>query len=252
MGAGRGVPSRRICPAAATPRSCWRRWRRSYTTCSAAWRVSGSGRAARRGVRAVDDLPAVTCRMRLCEARTYEDKYNSMYEFYSQCVKRAACCRTSRCSPCRTGGTFWRGTSGTSRIRFTCACPSGQGGRHDAVTLPAVPGAVGAVLRRARRRGRGVAGAGPAGGALGVKCGGSAAGAGHRRALLRAGDRGEAVLPPAGPARGGVRGIFFLCLRRKYFFTFILPPVDTFFPLAKESIQRTPFKERGISDFPFP
>ena len=33
-------------------------------------------------------LPAVTCRMRLCEGHTYEDKYNSMYEFYSQCVKK--------------------------------------------------------------------------------------------------------------------------------------------------------------------
>lgn len=34
--------------AAATPRSCWRRWRRGYTTCSAAWRSCGCGRAARR------------------------------------------------------------------------------------------------------------------------------------------------------------------------------------------------------------
>lgn len=33
-------------------------------------------------------LPAVTCCMRRCEGHTIADKYNAMYDFYGQCVRR--------------------------------------------------------------------------------------------------------------------------------------------------------------------
>ena len=33
-------------------------------------------------------LPAVTCCMRQCMGHTIEDKYNDMYDFYSECVRR--------------------------------------------------------------------------------------------------------------------------------------------------------------------
>ena len=39
-------------------------------------------------------LPAVTCCMRRCEGHTIADKYNAMYDFYGQCVRRG--CRLSR------------------------------------------------------------------------------------------------------------------------------------------------------------
>ena len=39
-------------------------------------------------------LPAVTCCTRRCEGHTIADKYNAMYDFYGQCVRRG--CRLSR------------------------------------------------------------------------------------------------------------------------------------------------------------
>ena len=38
-------------------------------------------------------LPAVTCCMRRCEGHTIADKYNAMYDFYGECVRRG--CRLS-------------------------------------------------------------------------------------------------------------------------------------------------------------
>ena len=79
----------------------------------------------------------------------------------------------------------------------------GGGGRGDA---GGVPGAVGAVLRRLQRRGRGVADAGAGGKGAGAEARRRAAGAGHRGAVHGAGDRDAAVLLAAGAAGGGIMG----------------------------------------------
>ena len=79
----------------------------------------------------------------------------------------------------------------------------GGGGRGDA---GGVPGAVGAVLRRLQRRGRGVVDAGAGGKGAGAEARRRAAGAGHRGAVHGAGDRDAAVLLAAGAAGGGIMG----------------------------------------------
>ena len=197
-------------------------------------------------------LPAVTCRMRLCEGHLRGQVQLHVRVLQPVREKRAACCRTSRCSPCRTGGTFWRGTSGTSRIRFTCACPSGQGGRtRDAVTLPqcralsvlyysehgGVDAAWLALGREAKRAGR--------------EGGGSAAVLGIV-APYPGGRSRRSGIASGWPCPWRSEGIFF-CLRRVLFhFHFFCLWRDTFFPWRKKVSKERHLRKGGISDFPFP
>lgn len=76
------------------------------------------------------ELPAVTCRIRWCEGLTTAERYRDMYDFYGACVRKGACCRTSRCSPYRSARTIWRDTSGRSRSATGCACRCGRTGRR--------------------------------------------------------------------------------------------------------------------------
>ena len=133
------------------------------------------------------ELPAVTCRIRWCEGLTTAERYRDMYDFYGACVREGIH---------RAGAVPLRG------VRAGAEEPGG-GGRGDA---GAVPGAVGAVLRRLQRRGRGVADAGAGGKGAGTEARRRAAGAGHRGAVHGAGDRDAAVLLAAGAAGGGIMG----------------------------------------------
>ena len=126
-------------------------------------------------------LPAVTCCMRRCEGHTIADKYNAMYDFYGECVRRG--CRLSH-EPIFTISERTDYLEG--RIGDT-------------------PYPVGALLRRLQRRGRSVSGAGPGGQRAGAETCGVRAGAGHRGPLLRPGDRDTAVLLPHRPAGRGIR-----------------------------------------------
>ena len=78
-------------------------------------------------------LPAVTCCRRLCEGHTIAEKYNAMYDFYGECVRRG-----------------YRGRAvSVLGVRARAPRKSPQGGCDSA----GLPRPVGAVLRQLRGRG---------------------------------------------------------------------------------------------------
>ena len=82
-------------------------------------------------------LPAVTCRMRLCEGHTYEDKYNSMYEFYSQCVKKGCVLSDEPLFTMSNRRDFLEGYIGDEPYPFYVCVPiRPRRADKDAVTLP--------------------------------------------------------------------------------------------------------------------
>ena len=82
-------------------------------------------------------LPAVTCRMRLCEGHTYEDKYNSMYEFYSQCVKKGCVLSDEPLFTMSDRRDFLEGYIGDEPYPFYVCVPiRPRRADKDAVTLP--------------------------------------------------------------------------------------------------------------------
>lgn len=151
-------------------------------------------------------LPAVTCCTRRCEGHTIADKYNAMYDFYGQCVRRG--CRLSH-EPIFTISErtdYLEGRIGDTPYPFhVCVPVRHENAPKEAVTLPECRRAVGALLRRLRRRGRGIFDAGARGQGAGAEAHGLRAGAGHRGPLLRPGDRDTAVLLPHRPAGRGIR-----------------------------------------------
>ena len=82
-------------------------------------------------------LPAVTCCRRLCEGHTIAEKYNAMYDFYGECVRRGY--RLS---------DHGRAVS-VLGVRARAPRKSPQGGCDSA----GLPRPVGAVLRQLRGRG---------------------------------------------------------------------------------------------------
>lgn len=71
-------------------------------------------------------LPAVTCCTRRCEGHTIAEKYNAMYETFTDSASvRAAAFPTSRSSPYRSGRTIWRAVLATRPTPFMCVCRCG-------------------------------------------------------------------------------------------------------------------------------
>ena len=144
------------------------------------------------------ELPAVTCRIRWCEGLTTAERYRDMYDFYGACVRKGCVLSDEPLFTISERTDYLEGYIGRAGAE-----EPGGGGRGDA---GGVPGAVGAVLRRLQRRGRGVADAGAGGKGAGAEARRRAAGAGHRGAVHGAGDRDAAVLLAAGAAGGGIMG----------------------------------------------
>ena len=150
------------------------------------------------------ELPAVTCRIRWCEGLTTAERYRDMYDFYGACVRKGCVLSDEPLFTISERTDYLEGYIGQEPFRYGAGAEEpGGGGRGDA---GGVPGAVGALLRRLQRRGRGLADAGAGGKGAGAEARRRAAGAGHRGAVHGAGDRDAAVLLAAGAAGGGIMG----------------------------------------------
>ena len=146
-------------------------------------------------------LPAVTCCRRLCEGHTIAEKYNAMYDFYGECVRRGYRLSDEPIFTVSQRRDFLNGYITVSVLGVRARAPrkSPQGGRDSA----GLPRPVGAVLRQLRGRGRGVFASGPRGEGTRSDTRRGPACAGHCCALHRARNRNQTVLLPPGAAGGG-------------------------------------------------
>ena len=98
-------------------------------------------------------LPAVTCCRRLCEGHTIAEKYNAMYDFYGECVRRGYRLSDEPIYRLAAAGFFERLYHGRAvsvlGVRARAPRKSPQGGCDSA----GLPRPVGAVLRQLRGRG---------------------------------------------------------------------------------------------------
>ena len=99
-------------------------------------------------------LPAATCCIQWHVGHTFAERYDAMYDFYSQCIREG--CVLSDEPAGLSGGIHRRHALSLRGLRSGAAGESACRGGDAA----GVPGAVGAVLRRLQQCGRGVAAAG--------------------------------------------------------------------------------------------
>ncbi len=82
-------------------------------------------------------LPAVTCCMRLCQGHTAAEKYDYMYAFYSECVKKGHVLSDEPLFTMQDRHDYWDGYIGDEPYPFYVCVPIRPGkADKDAVTLP--------------------------------------------------------------------------------------------------------------------
>ena len=144
-------------------------------------------------------LPEVICCMQKCMGRTPEEKYNAMFAFYAECIKQGHCLSDEPLFTTLEREDFLHGYIGTEPYPYYVCVPVRKE-TAETVRLPASKRAFGAVLRRLRPYGRGVADARARGKGTRAEARGAAPCARACRALHRARDRGAALLLPPGAA----------------------------------------------------
>mgnify|MGYP004571971799 FL=1 len=83
-------------------------------------------------------LPAVTCRIRRCTVLTLEERYNAMYDFYSECVRKGCVLSDEPLFSISERTDYLEGRIGDTPFPYSVCVPVHKTkAAADAVTLPA-------------------------------------------------------------------------------------------------------------------
>ena len=140
-------------------------------------------------------LPAVTCRMWLCEGHTVAEKYASMYEFYGACVRNGCVLSDEPLFTISERLDYLDDHLSDAPYPFWCCVPVRPDRTHtDVATLPACRAL--SVLYCGDYGGRSLAAPGTRDKSARAEACGTSARARYRRTQHRAGDRSAPLLLP--------------------------------------------------------
>ena len=149
-------------------------------------------------------LPAVTCIMRRYWGHTSQEKYDAMYALYHECIRKGYILSDDPLFTISDRKDFLEGYIGKDPFPFDVCVPLRADKAPCGVT--GVPGALGTLLRRIRRHGRGVADPGQRGKGSGSEAQCPSPCTGHCSSLHRPGDQCPTLLlPPCLAGGGGIK-----------------------------------------------